>query len=93
MKDVDSSDDEFHLAKMMCLHLNKIQKEQDFYTIQNVVGKSIDIILKGMAVHGAFLQFCPRKYYATPLKYKQAPLKLINVLEIRCHSMGQVMNA
>ena len=92
MKDVDSSDDEFYLAKMMCLHLNKIQKEQDFYTIQNVVGKSIDNFLEGMAVHGAFLQF-PQKYYATPLKYKQAPLKLINVLEIRCNSMGQVMNA
>ena len=53
----DSSDDELDLAfssmaKRMRLHLNKNQKEQVLFRIQNVVGESINNILEGMPVNG-----------------------------------------
>ena len=61
----DSSDDELDLAfgsiaKRMRLHLNKNQKEQVLYRIQNVVGDSINNVLEGMPVNGIQTNYRPQ---------------------------------
>ena len=62
--DGDASDDELDLAfssmaKRMCLHLNKTQKEQVLFKIQNVVGDCINNVLEGNPVNGPNQQFRP----------------------------------
>ena len=52
--DADGSDDELDLssmAKRMCLHLSKTQKEQVLFKIQNVVGECINNVLEGNAIN------------------------------------------
>ena len=62
--DGDASDDELDLAfssmaKHMRLHLNKTQKEQVLFKIQNVVGDCINNVLEGNPVNGPNQQFRP----------------------------------
>ena len=62
--DGDASDDELDLAfssmaKRMRLHLNKTQKEQVLFKIQNVVGDCINNVLEGNPVNGPNQQFRP----------------------------------
>ena len=60
----DASDDELDLAfssmaKRMRLNLNKTQKEQVLFKIQNVVGDCINNVLEGNPVNGPNQQFRP----------------------------------